>query len=39
MIRDARQDKFWVQGTPHGERREIYTVKEDSATFSGEGDE
>jgi catechol 2,3-dioxygenase-like lactoylglutathione lyase family enzyme len=35
----ARQDKFWVQGTPHGERWEIYTVKEDSQTFWGEGDE
>ena len=35
----ARQDKFWVQGTPHGERWEIYTVKEDSKTFWGEGDE
>ena len=35
----ARQDKFWVQGTPHGERWEIYTVKEDSPTFWGEGDE
>jgi catechol 2,3-dioxygenase-like lactoylglutathione lyase family enzyme len=34
----ARQDKFWVQGTPHGERWEIYTVKEDSQTFWGEGD-
>ena len=35
----ATQDKFWVQGTPHGERWEIYTVKEDSLTFWGEGDE
>jgi catechol 2,3-dioxygenase-like lactoylglutathione lyase family enzyme len=32
----ARQDKFWVQGAPDGERWEIYTVKEDSATFWGE---
>ena len=31
----ARQDKFWVSGTPDGERWEIYTVLEDSATFSG----
>jgi catechol 2,3-dioxygenase-like lactoylglutathione lyase family enzyme len=31
----ARQDKFWVQGTPDGERWEVYTVLEDSATFSG----
>jgi len=35
----ARQDKFWVQGTPHGERWEIYTVKADSKTFWGEGDQ
>jgi catechol 2,3-dioxygenase-like lactoylglutathione lyase family enzyme len=35
----ARQDKFWVQGTPHGERWEIYTVKEDSQTFWGQGDQ
>ena len=31
----ARQDKFWVQATPDGERWEVYTVLEDSATFSG----
>jgi catechol 2,3-dioxygenase-like lactoylglutathione lyase family enzyme len=31
----ARQDKFWVQGTPDGERWEIYTVLEDSRTFWG----
>jgi catechol 2,3-dioxygenase-like lactoylglutathione lyase family enzyme len=29
----ARQDKFWVQGAPNGERWEIYAVLEDSATF------
>jgi catechol 2,3-dioxygenase-like lactoylglutathione lyase family enzyme len=34
----ARQDKFWVEGTPGGERWEIYTVLADSATFSGEPD-
>jgi catechol 2,3-dioxygenase-like lactoylglutathione lyase family enzyme len=33
----ARQDKFWVQGAPNGERWEIYTVLEDSATFWGQG--
>lgn len=33
----ARQDKFWVQGTPDGERWEVYTVLEDSQTFWGEG--
>ena len=31
----ARQDKFWVQGAPDGERWEIYTVLEDSPTFWG----
>jgi catechol 2,3-dioxygenase-like lactoylglutathione lyase family enzyme len=31
----ARQDKFWVQGVPDGERWEIYTVLEDSPTFRG----
>jgi catechol 2,3-dioxygenase-like lactoylglutathione lyase family enzyme len=31
----ARQDKFWVQGAPAGERWEIYTVLEDSPTFWG----
>jgi predicted enzyme related to lactoylglutathione lyase len=30
----AKQDKFWVDGTPNGERWEIYTVLADSATFS-----
>jgi catechol 2,3-dioxygenase-like lactoylglutathione lyase family enzyme len=32
----ARQDKFWVQGAPNGERWEIYAVLEDSPTFWGE---
>lgn len=32
----ARQDKFWVQGAPDGERWEIYTVLEDSPTFRGQ---
>jgi len=32
----ARQDKFWLKGTPNGERWEIYTVLEDSQTFWGE---
>jgi len=32
----ARQDKFWVTGTPDGEQWEVYTVLEDSATFSGD---
>jgi len=29
----AKQDKFWVEGTPNGERWEIYTVLADSPTF------
>jgi catechol 2,3-dioxygenase-like lactoylglutathione lyase family enzyme len=29
----ARQDKFWVNGTPDGESWEVYTVLEDSQTF------
>ena len=33
----AKQDKFWVEGSPDGERWEIYTVLEDSETF-GVGD-
>ena len=33
----ARQDKFWVQGTPDGESWEIYTVLADSPTFYAEG--
>jgi catechol 2,3-dioxygenase-like lactoylglutathione lyase family enzyme len=34
----AKQDKFWVQGSPNGESWEIYTVLEDSPTFYGEQD-
>ena len=34
----AKQDKFWVQGTPDGESWEVYTVLEDSSTFYGEDD-
>jgi hypothetical protein len=30
----AKQDKFWVDGAPNGERWEIYTVLSDSETFS-----
>ena len=30
----ARQDKFWVQGAPNGERWEIYTVLADTEAFS-----
>jgi catechol 2,3-dioxygenase-like lactoylglutathione lyase family enzyme len=32
----ARQNKFWVEGTPDGERWEIYAVLEDSQTFWGQ---
>ena len=32
----AKQDKFWVEGAPSGERWEVYTVLADSQTFSGE---
>ena len=32
----AKQDKFWVEGAPNGERWEIYTVLEDSQTFGAE---
>src|SRR5215212_9543577 len=32
----AKQDKFWVENAPNGERWEIYTVLEDSATFGAE---
>ena len=34
----AKQDKFWVQGTPNGESWEIYTVLADSPTFYGDDD-
>jgi catechol 2,3-dioxygenase-like lactoylglutathione lyase family enzyme len=33
----ARQDKFWVNGTPDGESWEVYTVLEDSQTFFAQG--
>lgn len=28
----AKQDKFWVQGTPDGERWEVYTITDDAPT-------
>jgi catechol 2,3-dioxygenase-like lactoylglutathione lyase family enzyme len=31
----AKQDKFWVEGAPNGERWEIYTVLADSRTAGG----
>ncbi len=32
----ATQDKFWVEGSPNGERWEIYAVLADSDTFGAE---
>jgi len=34
----AKQDKFWVAGTPDGESWEIYTVLGDSLTPNGEAE-
>lgn len=34
----AKQDKFWVSGTPNEESWEIYTVLGDSPTPNGEAD-
>jgi catechol 2,3-dioxygenase-like lactoylglutathione lyase family enzyme len=31
----AKQDKFWVQGTPNGEAWEVYTVLADSPVAGG----
>jgi catechol 2,3-dioxygenase-like lactoylglutathione lyase family enzyme len=35
----AKQDKFWVQGTPNGEQWEVYTVLADSPTFDAAGED
>ena len=35
----ARQDKFWVEGAPNGERWEIYTVLQDSQEFGSHAGE
>ncbi len=35
----AKQDKFWVEGAPDGERWEVYTVLEDSPTFYAAADD
>ena len=35
----AKQDKFWVEGSPSGERWEVYTVLADSTTFFGAPDD
>ena len=32
----AKQDKFWVEGAPDGERWEVYTVLADSPSFFAE---
>ena len=32
----AKQDKFWVEGAPHGELWEIYTVLADSQTYGAD---
>ena len=32
----AKQDKFWVEGAPNGERWEVYTVLEDAEVESVE---
>lgn len=32
----AKQDKFWVEGAPDGERWEVYTKLADAETFAGE---
>lgn len=34
----AKQDKFWVQGSPDGEAWEVYTVLADSVTFNAADD-
>ena len=34
----AKQDKFWVSGTPNGEAWEVYTVLADSLTPNGEAE-
>lgn len=34
----AKQDKFWVQGTPDGERWEVYTITDDAPATSVTGD-
>ena len=35
----AKQDKFWVQDAPNGERWEVYTVLADSETFAAPADQ
>jgi len=35
----AKQDKFWVEGAPNGERWEVYTVLADSQDFGSHAGE
>ena len=35
----AKQDKFWVEGAPNGERWEVYAVLADSAEFGSHAGE
>ena len=34
----AKQDKFWVQGTPDGERWEVYAITDDAPATNASGD-
>lgn len=34
----AKQDKFWVQGTPNGEQWEVYTITDDAPATNASGD-
>ena len=34
----AKQDKFWVQGTPNGEQWEVYTITDDAPATNATGD-
>ena len=34
----AKQDKFWVQGTPNGEQWEVYTITDDAPATNTSGD-
>jgi catechol 2,3-dioxygenase-like lactoylglutathione lyase family enzyme len=35
----AKQDKFWVQGTPDGERWEVYTITDDLTSVATAADQ
>ncbi|MBS2940398.1 VOC family protein [Nocardioides sp. J2M5] len=34
----AKQDKFWVDGAPNGERWEVYTITDDAPATNADGD-